>query len=76
MFNERAKSNWSAEVKAAHTSNRYYRKCWIEDVTRDKQSCIRYKDDFRQVHRQHRDAYEHSVFDELNRAAELDYRLF
>ena len=81
-FNKRAKPYWSAEVKAAHTSNRYYRKRWIEDGrprTRDIQSYIRYKDakrEFRRVHRQHREAYDNSVFDELNRAAELDYRLF
>ena len=80
-FNKRAKPYWSAEVKAAHTSNRYYRKRWIEDGrprTRDIQSYVIYKNakrEFRRVHRQHREAFENSVFDELNRAAELDYRL-
>ena len=46
-FNKRAKPYWSAEVKAAHTSNRYYWKRWIEDGrprTRDIQCYIRYKD--------------------------------
>ena len=49
------------------------------NVVENLQSYIRYKDgkrEFRRVHRQQREGYEHSVFDELNRAAELDYRLF
>ena len=81
-FNKRAKPYWSNEVKTAHALAREKRRQWIDEGRprgNEFEAYTRYKDAkrlFRLTQRQHRTAYENSVFDDLNKAAELDYRMF
>ena len=81
-FNKRAKPYWTTEVKTAHALAREKRRQWIDEGRprgNQFESYTRYKEAkslFRLAQRQNRTAYENFVFDDLNKAAELDYRMF
>jgi len=81
-FNKGAKPYWSPELKQAHTEARRLRRIWIDmGRPRGRVSVYfnHYKDAkriFRRMQRQLRESYENATYDELNRAAELDYRMF
>jgi len=81
-FNKSAKPYWSKEVKEAHSLARKYRREWLsagrprgrENATFNNYKIA--KTSFRRTQRQHQQEYDHSIHDELNKAADLDYKLF
>ena len=81
-FNTSAKPYWCPELKHAHAQARYFRSNWLQTGRPrgcDDQSYVEYKSaksSFRRLQRQCIENHENNVFDQLNKAADTDYRLF
>ena len=81
-FNKHTKPYWNKDVKNAHTNARAHRRKWLSfGRPRDEnnQYYRAYKDAkaaFRRLQRYESDKYMQQTFEELDKAAELDYRLF
>lgn len=81
-FNKRAKPYWCKQVKEAHTVARSMRRQWISAGRPRGHHHLSYhqyklaKCNFRRIQRENQLEYENKMHDELNQAAELDYRLF
>jgi len=81
-FNKNAKPYWCESLKELHRTAKKLRKSW---VTKGKprghsfESYTKYKtakSQFRKLQRQKQAEYEQKSYDELNKAADIDYRLF
>ena len=81
-FNKFTKPYWTAELKAKHTESRRLRQIWIlEGKSRGHsfQSYNEYKiakNNFRRLQRHESSKYIDQTNEELEQAAEIDYRLF
>ena len=81
-FNKHTKPYWTPEVKALHNESRRLRRIWIsEGRPRDRTiaSCNKYKiakSNFRRLQRHESSEYVNKKNEELELAAEVDYRLF
>jgi len=81
-FNVSAKPYWCTDLKNAHAQARHFRSIWLQQGRPrggQHQSYLSYKSAkrlFQRLQRQCIQKYENSVFDQLNRAADTDYRLF
>lgn len=81
-FNKRAKPYWCKQVKEAHTVARSMRRQWIATGRPRGHHHLSYhqykisKCNFRRIQRNKQLEHENKMYDELNQAAELDYRLF
>ena len=81
-FKKHEKPYWSSTLKADHTHARHLRRTWIsEDRPRGRHhpSYLLYKEaktQFRRQQRQHIVTNQTKVFDDPNKAADVDYRQF
>ena len=81
-FNKHTKPYWSAEIKNKHYQSRCLRRKWISEGRprgRMSQSYNEYKiakNDFRRLQRYEANEYVNKKNEELEHAAEVDYRLF
>ena len=81
-FNKSAKPYWCSELKNAHAQARYFRSVWLQQgrprggqhkCYSDYKSAKRI---FRRLQRNCIDKYESLMFDQINQAADSDYKLF
>ena len=81
-FNTYAKPYWCSELKHAHARARHFRSVWLRSGRPrggQHQSYSDYKlakKSFRRLQRQCIAKYENSIFDQLNKAADTDFKLF
>lgn len=81
-YNTFAKPYWTAAVKRAHTESRRLRAQWITEGRHRGHQFRSYhaykvaKASFRQIQRAKAKKYISAAIDEINQAAETDYRLF
>ena len=81
-FNKNAKPYWSNELKNAHIVVKRKRKSWINTGKPRGRDFITYseyktaKNTFRNLQRSESEKYNTKVFDELDEAAGLDYKIF
>ena len=80
-FNKHAKPYWSPTLKTAHTHARHLRRTWISEGRlrgHHHPSYLLYKEaktQFRRQQRQHIVTNQNKVCDDLNKTADVDYRL-
>ena len=81
-FNKYLKPYRTADVKEAHRIARYNRRLWIAEGRPRGSNFVSYTNNkvakarFRKLQRTESDAYMEKVFNDLDKAAGLDYRLF
>ena len=82
VFNQHVKPYWSKQLKDAHDLARYHRRIWVAYGKPRGVAYLSYvnykssKTQFRRFQRNASDTYLNKIYDELDEAAELDYRLF
>ena len=80
-FNKNAKPHWSAKVKESYTRALRLRNEWFK-AGRPKDHSTHFlaykeaKTAFRRTERRARESHDNSIFDQLNRAEEVDYKTF
>ncbi len=81
-FNKHTKPYWTSEVKNAHSKSRQMRATWIANGRPRCRANIYFrnykeaKSQFRKIQRIESEKYMDNVYNDLDEAAELDYRLF